>query len=44
MSTKRGFMWVMAVIFGILAGILVLLCIGARVMLKKATEKYYCAG
>ena len=34
----------MPVIFGILAGILVLLCIGARVMLKKATEKYYCAG
>ena len=34
----------MPVIFGILAGILLVLCIGARVILKKATEKYYCAG
>ena len=31
-------------VFGILAGILLLLCIGTRVILQKTTEKYYCAG
>ena len=31
-------------VFGILAGILLILCIATHAMLKKTTEKYYCAG
>ena len=31
-------------VFGILAGILAVMAIGAHIYLKKTTEKYYCAG
>ena len=31
-------------VFAILAAILAAMCIGAYVMLRKTTEKYYCAG
>ena len=31
-------------VFGILAAILVAMCAGARVILKRTAEKYYCAG
>ena len=34
----------MLAIFGILAAILVLLCIGTTLLLKRSAEKYYCAG
>ena len=31
-------------VFGILAAILLAMCVGAHILLKKSTEKYYCAG
>ena len=31
-------------VFGILAAILLAMCTGAHVLLKKTAEKYYCAG
>ena len=34
----------MLLLFGILAAILAVLCIGAHIILKKTTEQYYCAG
>ena len=31
-------------VFAVLAAILAALCIGAYILLRKTTEKYYCAG